>query len=152
MPLNHRRVCGVAVAVAALTLLAGCGGDDSSTTTTAAAAPAVTETTASGGGADAETTLRDYFTAIHTGDTETICALENDTLETFKYDATGQACLDDLSNQRAQAAIPAGDAIEIVDAQPGADSAAFVVSDPSGATINATLVRDGDGWVLDQFS
>jgi hypothetical protein len=142
-----------AVALLAALATAGCGGGKDAKSPSASAPAGTTaagKAPASGG--TAEVALRAYFTALNAGDVKTICALEDDTLERFKYNSTGAACLKDAANSTPQPALPSGDQITIVDRAETPTTANFTVHDQKGASIHAQLVRESGTWFVHVFT
>lgn len=130
---------------------AACGSDEETGTasggaTPTAAAPAAAATEGP------EATMRAYFTAISAGDTKTICDLEDDTLEQFKYNATGDACLQNASNQNAQPAIPTGEQITVSSTDVVGDTATYTVQDQKGASIQVGLEQNDGRWLVHVFT
>ncbi len=91
------------VVVSCAFALGACGGDDKEEP---ADAPAAAETaqalTQEELEAEVRTAIQDYYTAMRIADAETICDFETEELQQFKYNGTGQACLEDLSNNTKQ--------------------------------------------------
>lgn len=141
------------VALFAVLATAGCGGDGGAKSTSAAEPAATTAAAqAPASGRDAEATLRAYFTALNAGDVKTICGLEDDTLEMFKYNSSGAACLKDEANSTPQPALPSGDQITIVDRAETPATANFTVNDPKGASIHVQMVRESGAWLVHVFT
>jgi hypothetical protein len=133
--------------------IGACGGGkdtkDTSAGTTAGTTPSAQ---APSSGANAEATLRAYFTALNAGDVKTICALEDDTLELFKYNSTGPACLKDEANSTPQPALPSGDQITIADRAETPTTANYTVQDQKGASIKVQMVRQSGTWLVHVFT
>jgi hypothetical protein len=145
------------VSVACALMLGGCGGDKSDSGDSKAPAETEaavnTETTAGATGLGAEATMRAYFTALRQGDAKVICALEDETLEMFKYDVSGDAaCLADEANQNEQPALPSGDEITIKTKAEQPEAANYVVTDQKGAEIQVQMVRTDGDWLVHIFT
>lgn len=83
-------------------LITGCADDADEAEGTDVDSPAAPETSESADPtAEAEAAIQAYFDAMREGDTETICALEEDFWKQTKYDSA-EACLDDAANNQPQ--------------------------------------------------
>jgi len=147
------RAARIVAALSAAIAVGGCGGGTGTKDTSAGTTARTTAAAqAPASGANAEATLRAYFTALNAGDVKTICALEDDTLEMFKYNSTGAACLKDEANSTPQPALPSGDQITIANRAETPTTANYTVQDPKGASIKVQMVRGSGTWLVHVFT